>query len=245
MQALPTDPSSQAPRHATPAAGFAPVTPVGDTPLLSLVPPVMQGEAVRHPDPVTQRGGEQQPLPTSAQIPVAPVRRRRPVTPLIALPANAPLQAALQVAPIIPGQSLSPQPIQAGPSAYGVQPTTFPFYAAPPFAVQPQMQSFMPPPMPMQQYVAFVTLMAQQPQYMPQPQFAQQPQYGMPMQPYSPQPQFQPMPYPQYPQQYGQQGLPPQPYAQQQPAQFQPQQVQPQQFQQQQFPQYQPPWPGA
>ncbi len=186
MQALPNDPPApQAPRPATPAAGFAPVTPVGDTPLLSLVPPVMHGEAVRHPDPMAQRGGEQQPLPTSAQIPVAPVRRRRPVTPLIALPSNASLQAALQVAPIIPGQSLSPQPIQAGPSAYGVQPTTFPFYSAPPFSYQPQPQAFMPPPMPMQQYVAFVTLMAQQPQYMP-PQ-----QYGMTMQP-----QFQPMPYP-------------------------------------------------
>jgi hypothetical protein len=167
----------------------------------------MQGEAVRHPDPMAQRGGEQQPLPTSAQIPVAPVRRRRPVTPLIALPTNASLQAALQVAPIIPGQSLNPQPIQAGPSPYGVQPTTFPFYAAPPFAVQPQMQSFMPPPMPMQQYVAFVTLMAQQPQYM------QQPQYGMPM---PMQPQYQPMAYPQYPQQFAQQQYP-------QPQQFAPQ----------------------
>lgn len=209
MQALPNDPvTPQTPRPATPAAGFAPVTPVGDTPLLSLVPPVMQGEAVRHPDPMSVRGGEQQPLPTSAQIPVAPVRRRRPVTPLIALPTNASLQAALQVAPIIPGQSLSPQPIQAGPSAYGVQPTTFPFYSAPPFQAQPQMQSFMPPPMPMQQYVAFVTLMAQQPQH------------AMPMQPYPPQPQY-PAPYPQYPQQFA-----PQPYAPQPP----PYAPQPQQF---------------
>ncbi|MBJ7354568.1 MAG: hypothetical protein JHC98_07050 [Thermoleophilaceae bacterium] len=211
MQALPNEPAApQAPRPATPVAGFAPVTPVGDTPLLSLVPPVMQGESVRHPDPVAQRGGEQQPLPTSAQIPVAPVRRRRPVTPLIALPTNASLQAALQVAPIIPGQSLSPQPIQAGPHAYGVQPTTFPFYSAPPFAVQPQMQGFMPPPMPMQQYVAFVTLMAQQPQY------------AMPMQPYPPQPQY-PAPYPQFPQQYPQQ-FAPQPYPQPQPYAPQPQQ---------------------
>lgn len=209
MQALPNDPAPpQAPHPATPAAGFAPVTPVGDTPLLSLVPPVMHGEAVRHPDPMVQRAGEQQPLPTSPQIPVAPVRRRRPVTPLIALPTNASLQAALQVAPIIPGQSLSPQPIQAGPSAYGVQPTTFPFYSAPPFSYQPPPQGFMPPPMPMQQYVAFVTLMAQQPQYMPQQQ------YGMPM---PMQPQFQPTPYPQYPQQ---QFAPPQ-YPQ--PQQFAPQ----------------------
>ena len=212
MQALPNDPAGpQAPRPATPAAGFAPVTPVGDTPLLSLVPPVMHGEAVRHPDPMALRGGEQQPLPTSPQIPVAPVRRRRPVTPLIALPNNASLQAALQVAPIIPGQSLNPQPIQAGPSAYGVQPTTFPFYSAPPFQMQPQPQSFMPPPMPMQQYVAFVTLMAQQPQY------------AMPVQPYPPQPQYpapyQPMPYQQSPQQFAPQQYPqpqqfaPQPYA--------------------------------
>ncbi|MGK2877277.1 MAG: hypothetical protein ACSLFF_01665 [Solirubrobacterales bacterium] len=215
MQALPIDPTgTSTPRPATPAAGFAPVTPVGDTPLLSLVPPAMHGEAVRHPDPISQRAGEQQPLPTSAQIPVAPVRRRRPVTPLIALPTNASLQAALQVAPIIPGQSLNPQPIQAGPSAYGVQPTTFPFHSAPQFSVQPQLQGFMPPPVPMQQYVAFVTLMAQQPQYMQQPQFmpqqawAPQPPYQpMPQhyapQPYAPQPQFQPMPqqydYPQYP----------------------------------------------
>lgn len=209
MQALPNDPSApQAPRVATPAAGFAPVTPIGDTPLLSLVPPAMQGEGVRHPDPMAQGAGEQQPLPTNPQIPVAPVRRRRPVTPLIALPTNASLQAALQVAPIIPGQSLSPQPIQAGPSAYGVQPTTFPFYSAPPFSYQPQPQGFMPPPMPMQQYVAFVTLMAQQPQYMP-PQ-----QYAMPM---PMQPQFQPMPYPQYPQQQ----FAPQQYPQ--PQQFAPQ----------------------
>lgn len=202
MQALPNDPAPpQAPRPATPAAGFAPVMPVGDTPLLSLVPPVMQGEAVRHPDPMAQRAGEQKPLPTSPQIPVAPVRRRRPVTPLIALPTNVSLQAALQVAPIIPGQSLSPQPIQAGPSAYGVQPTTFPFYSAPPFQYQPQPQGFMPPPMPMQQYVAFVTLMAQQPQFMPQQQ-----QYGMPMPMPYPQQQFAPQQYPQ-PQQFA-----PQPY---------------------------------
>jgi hypothetical protein len=223
MEPLPTDPNGPSgPRAATPAAGFAPVTPVGDTPLLSLVPPVMQGEAVRHPDPISQRGGEQQPLPTSAQIPVAPVRRRRPVTPLIALPTNVPLQAALQVAPIIPGQSLNPQPIQAGPAAYGVQPTTFPFYSAPSFQMQPQYQGFMAPPMPMQQYVAFVTLMAQQPQY------------AMPMQPYPPQPQY-PAPYP------------PMPFQQQSPQQYAPQQYpQPQQFG---YPQYPPappasPYPG-
>jgi hypothetical protein len=184
----------------------------------------MQGESVRHPDPIAQRGGEQQPLPTSAQIPVAPVRRRRPVTPLIALPTNVPLQAAMQVAPIIPGQSLSPQPVAAGPSPYGVQPTTFPFYSAPPFAVQPQMQQFMAPPMPMQQYVAFVTLMAQQPQYaMPM-----QPQYPMNMQP-----QY-PTPYPQYPQQMAPQ-FAPQQYPQ--PQQFAPQ---PQQYG---YPP-QPPYPG-
>jgi hypothetical protein len=141
----------------------------------------MRGESVRHPDPVFGQSGEQQPLPTSAQIPVAPVRRRRPVTPLISLPTNAPLQAALEVAPIIPGQSMNPQPIAAGPSTYGVQPTTFPFYSAPSFAIQPQ-PAFMPPPLPMQHYVAFVTLMAQPPQFMQQPRFMPQQQFAQPQQ---------------------------------------------------------------
>jgi hypothetical protein len=202
------------PRPATPAAGFAPVTPVGDAALLSLVPPIQQGESIRHPDPISSSSGEQQPLPTSAQIPVAPVRRRRPVTPLISLPTNASLQAALQVAPIIPGQSLAPQPIATGPAAYGVQPTTFPFNAAPAFNYAPPAQNFMPQPLPMQMYVAFVTLMNQQPQFMPQ-------QYQQPMQPYPPMPQqYAPQPYMQ-----------PQPYA-------------PQPWPQQQYPQYPPPPPG-
>jgi hypothetical protein len=218
VQALtnnPQDPGS--PRPATPAAGFAPVTPVGDAALLSLVPPIQQGESVRHPDPIAQSSGEQQPLPTSAQIPVAPVRRRRPVTPLISLPTNAPLQAALQVAPIIPGQSLAPQPIATGPAAYGVQPTTFPFAAAPAFTHAPQAQPFMPQPLPMQTYVAFVTLMTQQQQYMPQPQFM--PQYPPMPQQFAPQPfgpgwtTYAPMeqPYAPQPQQYGYQPYPPAP----------------------------------
>lgn len=148
---------------ATPAAGFAPVTPVGDAALLSLVPPITQGEGVRHPDPLAQPTGQQQPLPTSAQIPVAPVRRRQPVTPLIQLPRNGSLEAALQVAPLIPGQSLAPQQL-AAPAAYGVQPTTFPFWSAPAFNLMPQAPMMMPPPLPVQTFVAFVTLMPQMPQ---------------------------------------------------------------------------------
>jgi hypothetical protein len=208
---IPQDPNS--PRPATPAAGFAQVTPVGDAALLSLVPPIQQGESVRHPDPISGSSGEQQPLPTSAQIPVAPVRRRRPVTPLISLPMNAPLQAALQVAPIIPGQSLAPQPIATGPAAYGVQPTTFPFAAAPAFTHAPQFQPYAPQPLPMQTYVAFVTLMTQQQQYTPQPQFMPQyppmpQQYGQQF--YPPQ-QYAPQPYAPQPQQYGYPAYPPAP----------------------------------
>lgn len=214
MQAEAQIPPTGAPA-ATPAAGFAPVTPVGDTPLLSLVPPITQGEAVVHPDPISGRSGVQQPLPTSAQIPVAPVRRRRPVTPLIQLPSNASLQAALQVAPIIPGQSMAPQPIAAAPGAYGVQPTTFPFWSAPAFNLAPQAPSFMPP-LPVQTYVAFVTLLPQQPpQWAPQQQWAPQPGQWMPQpqfahpQPYVPMPQpYMPQPFAPYPQ--PQQGWPPQ-----------------------------------
>lgn len=143
-----------------PAAGFAPVTPVGDTPLLSLVPPAMQGDHVVHPDPVSSEGVEQQPLPTSAAIPVAPVRRRRPVTPLIALQTGAPLAAALQVAPLLPGQTTSQPQLQPLPSAYGTAPTSFPFAAAPSFAVaQPPYFGMMPQPLPMQMFVAYVMLM--------------------------------------------------------------------------------------
>lgn len=223
MQAEAHNPRPRPPA-ATPAAGFAPVTPVGDTPLLSLVPPITQGEAVRHPDPISGQAGAQQPLPTNAQIPVAPVRRRRPVTPLIQLPTTGSLQAALQVAPLIPGQSMAPQPLATGPAAYGVQPTTFPFWSAPAFNLAPPAPAYMPPPLPVQTYVAFVTLMPQQqpqwmpqqqwapqPQWIPQPQFAQ-PQPYMPMQPTPPmqpmQPQqFAPQPYPPQPQQ----GWPPHP----------------------------------
>lgn len=194
------------PQAATPAAGFAPVTPVGDTPLLSLVPPITHGESIVHPDPISGQPGAAQPLPTSAQIPVAPVRRRRPVTPLIQLPANASLDAAMQVAPLIPGQHLQTPQIQPTPAAYGVQPTTFPFNAAPAFNLAPQQPAFMPPPLPVQTYVAFVTLMPQQPQWMPQ-QWAPQP-----MQQWAPQPQFmQPQPY--APQPYSPQPYPQQPYA--------------------------------
>lgn len=192
----------------TPSAGFTPVTPVGDSPLLSLVPPIQQGDAVRHPDPLAQRSTEQQPLPTSAQIPVAPVRRRMPVTPLIQLPGGAPLAAAMAIAPIIPGQSMQPQPLApntwAGPAPYGVQPTTFPFQSAPGFQMQPQYPMYGLPPLPMQTYVAYITLMTQPPQMQPyfHPGF-QQPGFQQPFmqQPY-PQ-QYMPQPYPQqqYPQQ--------------------------------------------
>lgn len=198
-----------APPAATPAAGFAPVTPVGDTPLLSLVPPITHGETVVHPDPIAGQAGVQQPLPTSAQIPVAPVRRRRPVTPLIQLPANASLQAAMQVAPIIPGQSMAPQPIASGPGAYGVQPTTFPFWSAPAFNLAPQAPAFMPPPLPVQTYVAFVTLLPQQQQWAPQQQWMPQ-QFAYP-QPYAPQPQY--FQQPVMPMQPQQQFAQPQQYA--------------------------------
>lgn len=161
-----------------PAAGFAPVTPVGETPVLSLVPPIVSGEQILHPDPIDTRALEQRPLPTNAQIPVAPVRRRRPVTPLITLPIGSPIEAALQVAPVLPSQSVGQPQIVPTPAAYGVVPTTFPFQAAPVFNAMPQ-QPFMQLPMqmsmPMQMYVAYVTLM---PQAMPMPQqmVAQAPQ---------------------------------------------------------------------
>ncbi len=198
-------------------AGFTPVTPVGDAPILSLVPPIQQGDQVRHPDPLAQPGA-QQPLPTNAQVPVAPVRRRMPVTPLIQLPGGAPIAAALAVAPIIPGQSLQPQPLQAGMSPYGVQPTTFPFQSAPAF--QMQMPYGMTPygmtaapPMPMQTYVAYVTLITQpppmQPYFHPAIPMQQypgyfQPQYQQPSQ--WPQPQS---PQQQWPQQFGSTPAPP------------------------------------
>jgi len=145
-----------------PTAGFAPVTPIGDAAVLSLVPPVRQGDHVVHPDPVSSVGVQQQPLPTSAQIPVAPVRRRRAVTPLISLPIGAPLASALSVAPLLPGQlspaSGAPQ-IQPLPSAYGIAPTAFPFSAAPAFTMAPQAWGMMPQPMPPQMFVAYVMLM--------------------------------------------------------------------------------------
>lgn len=161
-----------------PRAGFAPITPIGDAPVLSLVPPAMQGDHVVYPEPVSSVGVEQQPLPTSAAVPVAPVRRRRPVTPLISLPSGAPLSAALSVAPLMPGQMLGAPQIQPLPSAYGITPTTFPFMAAPSFAMAPQAWGMMPQPMPMQMYVAYVCLMpaampVQMPWQAPQPpQFA-------------------------------------------------------------------------
>jgi hypothetical protein len=143
-----------------PRAGFAPVTPIGDAPVLSLVPPAMQGDHVVYPEPVSTVGIEQQPLPTSAAVPVAPVRRRRPVTPLISLPMGASLAAALSVAPLMPGQALSAPQIQPMPSAYGFMPTTFPFMAAPSFTMAPpNFYGMMPQPMPMQTFVAYVTLM--------------------------------------------------------------------------------------
>ena len=83
------------------------------------------------------------------------------MTPLIELPPHGSLAAALQVAPLIPGQSLAPHQL-AAPAAYGVQPTTFPFWSAPAFNLMPQAPMMMPPPLPMQTFVAFVTLMPQQ-----------------------------------------------------------------------------------
>lgn len=165
----------------TPTAGFAPVTPIGDQPILSLVPPVAHDGGVRHPDPIAPQLGEQQPLPTSQSVPVAPVRRRRPVTPLIQLPLGGSIQAALQVAPLIPGQQLQQPQIQPTPAAYGVQPTTFPFASAPAFNLMPQFYGMMPTPLPMQTFVAYVTLIPQQPQFgyaqWPQPYPPQYPGY--------------------------------------------------------------------
>ncbi|MFT4049975.1 MAG: hypothetical protein QM648_09090 [Solirubrobacterales bacterium] len=168
----------------TPTAGFAPVTPIGDQPILSLVPPMAGDAGVRLPDPIAPQLTEQQPLPTSQAIPVAPVRRRRPVTPLIQLPMGGSLAGALQVAPLLPGQHLQQPQIQPTPAAYGLQPTTFPFMSAPAFNLMPQVYGMMPQPLPMQTFVAFVTLMPQQPQfgYAPGPMAwpAPQPPLGYP-----------------------------------------------------------------
>jgi hypothetical protein len=158
-------------------AGFAPILPIGETPVLSLVPPAMHGDHVVHPDPIGPRSGEQQPLPTSPQIPIAPVRRRRPVTPLIQLPIGYSLQSTLQVAPLLPGQ-LSPAAglpqIQPLPGAYGLAPTTFPFASAPAFAMAPQAFGMMPQQVPMQMFVAYVMLM---PMYQQPMQWQQHPAY--------------------------------------------------------------------
>jgi hypothetical protein len=153
-----------------PTAGFIPVTPVGDAAVLSLVPPAMQGDHVVHPDPVSTYGIEQRPLPTSPEIPVAPLRRRKPVTPLISLPMGASLASTLSVAPLLPNQQpvlagASPQ-VQPLPGAYGVTPTAFPFTSAPPFAIAPQAWGMMPQAMPVQMFVAYVMLMPV-PQMMP------------------------------------------------------------------------------
>lgn len=166
------------------AAGFAPVRPIGDAAVLSLVPPARQGDHVVHPDPMSSAGAPQRPLPTSPQIPVAPVRRRRAVTPLISLPMGAPLTSALSVAPLLPGQlapaQAAPQ-IQPLPSAYGLAPTAFPFSTAPAFTMAPQAWGMMPQPMPPQMFVAYVMLMPQPVmQPMPvQPHLAMQPQMAM------------------------------------------------------------------
>jgi hypothetical protein len=196
------------------------VTPIGDQPLLSLVPPAAPnpGEAPRHPDPIarTQTG---QPLPTNEFVPIAPVRRRQPVTPLISLAYGMPLHAAMSVAPIIPAQQVAPQTVQFGPGAYGVQPTMFPFPAAPAFSYSPQVAPAWAAP-PVQTYIAFVNVVPQQPapQMMQMPQVAFAPQQ-MPMQ----MPMQQPFGWPQ-PQQYY--APPQQPFAPQQA--YSPQQYTPQ-----------------
>lgn len=161
MQPLQQTPEGarQGPRPATPAAGFAPVTPVGDTPILSLVPPITQADGVHHPDPVAASSAAQQPLPTSPQIPVAPVRRRPRVTPLVTLPGSTPLESVLQVAPLLPGQAVQQPMVNPLPASYGLQPTTFPFPAAPAFQMAPPAWGMMPQPLPMQMFVAYVVLM--------------------------------------------------------------------------------------
>ena len=186
------------------------VTPIGDQPLLSLVPPAAPhpGEAPRHPDPIA-RPQQGQPLPTNQFVPVAPVRRRQPVTPLINLPYGMPLQAAMNVAPIIPAHQVAPQTVQFGPGAYGVQPTMFPFPAAPAFSHMPQVAPAWAAP-PVQTYIAFVNVVPQQPT-MPAPQVTFAPQMQqMPAQPW---PQ-QPWPQQQWPQPYSPQQQWPQQYAQ-------------------------------
>ena len=155
--------SRSAPRRpyaATPAAGFAPVTPSATRRCFRWFRRSHAGR--RRPPPGPDRPARRRAAAAPDQRP----DRRRAGPP--ASPGHAADRAADRNASIagradrsrrsIAGQSLNPQPIQAGPSAYGVQPTTFPFYSAPPFSYQPQPQAFMPPPMPMQQYVAFVTL---------------------------------------------------------------------------------------
>lgn len=215
-----------APAPNTPEPRTPHIAPIGDQPILSLVPPAaaQPGEAPRHPDPLaqTQPG---QPLPTNEFVPVAPVRRRQPVRPLVTLPPGAPIQAALSIAPIIPAQQVAPQTVQFGPGAYGVQPTMFPFPAAPAFSyAQPAAPAWAAPPV--QTYVAFVNVVPQQPM-MPAPQvaFAPQPmqpwpqQYAAPQQFGQPQQFAQPQhgtPQPQWPQQFPQPAWPQPPGWQQQ-----------------------------
>lgn len=220
------------PTPSTPAAAFVPVgpqiTPVSEQPILSLVPPIASpnpGEAVRHPDPIAAPPVAPYQQPSTIDTPIAPVRKRMPVTPLIATAPGVPIQNSLSVAPLIPGPTGAP----------GMpQPTSFPFYAAQPFSAPqpfaipqpyapqyPQQPGygFAPTVAPVQTFVAIVTLYPAPPapqgayaSYPPQPQFAsfqQMPGYAPPppMPPvYAQQPMQQ---QPAWPQQPMQQWAPP------------------------------------
>jgi hypothetical protein len=206
---------------ATSAAAFVPVTPVAPQPILSLVPPIASptpGETVRHPDPIASPPIAPYQQPSSIDVPIAPVRRRMPITPLIAAAPGAPIQNALSVAPLIPG------PQAHYPAAAGMpQPTSFPFHAAQPFSApqpfaipqpyapaypqQPPAYGFAPTVAPVQTFVAIVTLYPAPPQqaYSPypqaQPQFASfqpMPGYAPPVQQQPSWPMPQPMPQQQW-----------------------------------------------
>lgn len=230
---IPKQPQSdwRVPPPSTPAAAFVPseqkVIQATPQQILSLVPPIASpnpGQAVLHPDPIATPPHAPFQQPIAIDVPIAPVRRRMPVTPLIATAPGVPIQHALSVAPLIPG----PQAQHGYPTTAGMpQPMSFPFQSAQPFAMpqpyapgypqQPPAYGFAPMVAPIQTFVAIVTLypMPQQQtfsqyapnQYPPQQLASFQPLPGYPppppqqMSPYG-QPQMQQQPaWPMPPQQ--------------------------------------------
>lgn len=188
----------QPPYAATPAAGFVPAHQPMQQPVLSLVPPIASasGEGIRHPDPL---GQQPQPTASAGPTPIAPVKPRAPIRPLIAMPMGMPIANAMTIAPIVQSANQYPMPGMPGQMPMGQIPaaTAFPMYSAPPFAAPygyPQPPAFMPP-------------MYMQPSYAPQTYVAMvslwpQPQAPMPM--YAPSSMYPPMPpqpgfYPPYP----------------------------------------------